>query len=61
VLGDAEDADVPGRHLHHEQDVQTFQEGRVYVKEVAGQQPLRLGAQKRPPRGVECRGVGLRR
>ena len=50
--GHAQDVHVPGRHLHHEQDVQTFQEDRVHVEEIAGQQPVRLGAQERPPGGV---------
>jgi hypothetical protein len=50
--GHAEDVHVPGRHLHDEQDVQASEEDRVDLEEVAGQQPLRLGAQERPPGGV---------
>ena len=43
---------MPGGHLHHEQDVEAFQGNRVHMEEVAGQQPLRLSAQERPPGGV---------
>ena len=50
--GDAEDVDVPGGHLHHEQGVQAAQADRVDVEEVAGQQAVRLSAQERPPGGV---------
>jgi len=47
--GHAEDVYVPGRDLHDEQYVQSFQEDRVHVEEIAGQQPLRVSAQESPP------------
>ena len=49
VGGDAEDVHVPGRHLRDEQYVQAFEEDRVHVEEIAGQQAVSLGAQERPP------------
>ncbi len=49
---DAEDVDVPGCHFHDEQHVQPAEEDRVNMEEVAGQQPVRLCAQERPPGGV---------
>ena len=54
--GHAEDVHVPGGHLHDEQHVQAAEEDRVDVEEVAGQQPLRLSAQERPPGGVRPSG-----
>ncbi len=62
VGGHAEDVHVPGRDLHDEQDVQALEEDCVDLEEVAGQQPLRLGAQERPPGGVyipRCRAASL--
>jgi hypothetical protein len=41
--GDAEDVDVPGRHLHDEQHVQAAEEDRVHMEEVAGQKPREWG------------------
>jgi hypothetical protein len=55
VGGHAEDVHVPGRHLHDEQDLQASEEDRVDLEEVAGQQPLRLGAQESPPGGARLR------
>jgi len=52
MFGDAEDVDVPGGHFHDEQHVQAAQEDRVNVEEVAGQKPMRLCVQERPPGGV---------
>jgi hypothetical protein len=52
VRGDLEDVHAPGRHLHDEQHVQAFEEDRVYLKEIAGEQTVSLGVQERPPRGV---------
>ncbi len=61
VGGHAEDVHVPGRDLHDEQDVQALEEDRVDLEEVAGQQPLRLGAQERRQEVSISRGAGLRR
>jgi len=52
VGGHSEDVHVPGRYLHHEQYVKALEEDRVDMEEVAGQQPVRLSAQERPPGGV---------
>src|SRR6266516_210264 len=52
VGGPARDVHAPGHDLHDEQDVQTLEEDRAGMEEVAGQQPLRRGAQERPPGGV---------
>jgi hypothetical protein len=52
MLGDADDSHVPVGHFHHEQHVQAAQEDCVNVEEVAGQQPLRLCTQERPPGSV---------
>ena len=57
--GHAEDVHVPGRHLHDEPDVQALEEDRVNGEEVAGQQSLRLSAQKRPQEVPAFRGAGL--
>jgi hypothetical protein len=38
------DVHAPCFHVHHEQHVQAFQEDRVDVEEVAGEQPFRLQA-----------------
>ena len=55
VGGHAEDVHVPGRHLHGEQHVPAFQEDRVHLEEIAGQQPVGLGAHERPPGRVYVR------
>jgi hypothetical protein len=39
----------PGRHFHHEQDIQPLQEDRINMKEIASQQPFSVGAQEGPP------------
>src|ERR1019366_406232 len=56
VGGHSEDVHVPGAHLHHEQHVQAPEEDRVDMEEVAGQQPVCLCAQERPPGGVQTAG-----
>lgn len=48
-----EDVHVPGGHFHDEQHVQTLEEDRVHVEEVAGEQSVRLSAQGRLPLGVD--------
>ena len=50
--GHAQDVHAPGHDLHDEQHVQTLEKDRVDMEEVAGQQPLCLRAQERPPGGV---------
>jgi hypothetical protein len=52
VGGHAEDVHVPGGYLYDEQHVQAAEEDCVDMEEVAGQQPVRLGAQECPPGGV---------
>jgi hypothetical protein len=49
VQGDAEDADAPGRVLHHGQDVSLGAAGQVDGEEVAGQNRVGLGAQELRP------------
>jgi hypothetical protein len=61
VGGHAEDVHVPGRDLRDEQDVQALEEDRVDLEEVAGQQPLCLGAQNARQEVSTSRGAGLRR
>src|ERR1019366_8201240 len=56
VASNAQDVDVPGPYLHDEQYVQAPEEDRVYVEEVAGQLPVCLCAQDRPPGGVQTAG-----
>jgi hypothetical protein len=53
VGGDAEDVDPPGRNLHDGQHVQPPQCDGVDVEEVGCREPARLGAQERPPVGVQ--------
>ena len=52
MSGRPENVDPAGADLHDEQDIQSLQEDRVEVEEVAGQQPVSLGGQEGPPRGV---------
>ena len=49
VRGDAQDVHPPGLDLHHEKDVQAFQEHGVNVQEVAREDPGCLGGQELPP------------
>ena len=56
VGGHAEDVHAPGRYLHNEQHVQACEEDRVHVEEVAGQQAVGLGAEERPPGGLQMAG-----
>ena len=51
VGGDAQDVHAAGLDLHHEQDVQALEEHRVYMQEIARQDPGRLGGQELPPSG----------
>jgi hypothetical protein len=46
---DTEDVHSAGVDLYQEQHVQSVQEDRVDVEEIAGQQPGGLGSQKCPP------------
>ncbi|SFR29179.1 hypothetical protein SAMN04488564_117103 [Lentzea waywayandensis] len=53
VGGGAEDVDVAGADLHHEEHVHPLQrDGAVDMEEVARQHGLRLSTQKPPPRRV---------
>ena len=52
---------MPGPHLHCEQHVQAFEEDRVHMKEIAGQQAISLSTQERPPGGIYAPRVGLHR
>jgi hypothetical protein len=54
VGGDAEDVDSADMDLDDEQHVKSAQEDRVEVKEIAGQQPVGLGAKERSPGRVEA-------
>ena len=54
--GHPEDVDPAGGYLDDEQDVQAAQEHRVEMEEIAGQQPVGLGAQKGPPGSVRLPG-----
>jgi hypothetical protein len=56
MFGNTEDVHVPGRYFHDEQHVQAAEEDRVDVEEIAGQQPVRLSAEERPPGGVVAAG-----
>jgi hypothetical protein len=51
VGGHAEDVHVPGPHLHDEQHVQAFEEDRVHMKEIAGQQAISFEYAGTPARG----------
>jgi hypothetical protein len=50
--GHTQDVHAPGHDLHDEQHVQTLEEDRADMEEVAGQQSLCLRAQERPPGSV---------
>lgn len=54
--GHPQDMHPASAHLDHEQHIQPAQKDRVKMEEIAGQQPLGLTAQKRPPRGVHLPG-----
>jgi hypothetical protein len=49
VGGDAQDVHTAGLDLHHEEDVQAFEEHGVNVQELGRQDPGRLGGQELPP------------
>jgi hypothetical protein len=51
--GHAEDVHAPVRDLDDEQYVQAFEEDRVHVEEIAGQQAVGLGAEEGPPGGID--------
>jgi hypothetical protein len=52
MRGDAQDVYMAGVHLHHEQDVEPLEHDRVDVEQISGQDPVSLGLEERPPRGV---------
>jgi len=56
MFGDAEDVHVPGVYFHDEQHVQASEEDCVDMEKIAGQQPMRLSAEERPPGGVVAAG-----
>ena len=43
---------MPGRYLHDEQHVQAAEQDSVDMEEIAGQHPVRLSAEERPPGGA---------
>jgi hypothetical protein len=58
VVGYPEDVDLAGGVLDNEEDVQPGQDDRVEVEQVAGQDPVRQGAEELRPVVPDCRGDG---
>ena len=59
VRGDPEDVDAAGGVLDDEERVEPVQGDGVEVKQVAGQDPVRLGSQELGPRGSGSAGRGI--
>ena len=55
---DTEDVHSSGVDLYQEQHIQSAQEDRVDVEEIAGQQPVGLSSEKCPPGGIGAMGCG---
>jgi hypothetical protein len=61
VGGHAEDLYVPGHDLHDEQDVQTLEEDRVDMEEIARQEAISLSTRNVRQEVSTFRGAGLNR
>jgi hypothetical protein len=61
VRGDAQEADAAGGVLDDEEGVEPVQGDGVEMKQVAGQDPVRLGSQELGPAGSGSSGRGSRR